>query len=186
MARPLILTPENTLPEDGLAGTLIARIWLPGDLAGPVPVLLHEDGVFDLSPLSPTLAGLCELENLAMRVHDCRARRLCSVAELLANSGSERSATRPSLLAPADLQVIKAAGVTFAASMVERVIEERAGGDPQRAEEIRVQVRELIGDNLRSIVPGSENAQRLKQLLQEQGLWSQYLEVGIGPDAEPG
>ncbi|WP_179529002.1 fumarylacetoacetate hydrolase family protein [Ectopseudomonas composti] len=184
MARPLILTPENTLPEDGLAGTLIARVWLPGELAGPVPVLLHEDGVFDLSPLSPTLAGLCELEDLAVRVHDSRAQRLCSVAELLANSGSERSATRPSLLAPADLQVIKAAGVTFAASMVERVIEERAGGDPQRAEEIRVQVRELIGDNLRSIVPGSENAQRLKQLLQEQGLWSQYLEVGIGPDAE--
>ncbi|MBA4681616.1 MAG: fumarylacetoacetate hydrolase, partial [Pseudomonas sp.] len=77
MARPLILTPENTLPEDGLAGTLIARIWLPGDLAGPVPVLLQEDGVFDLSPLSSTLAGLCELENLAMRVHDCRAQRLC-------------------------------------------------------------------------------------------------------------
>ncbi|WP_417702090.1 fumarylacetoacetate hydrolase family protein [Pseudomonas sp.] len=184
MARPLILTPENTLPEDGLAGTLIARVWLPGDLAGPVPVLLHEDGVFDLSPLSPTLAGLCELEDLAVRVHDSRARRLCSVAELLANSGSQRDVGRPTLLAPADLQVIKAAGVTFAASMVERVIEERAGGDPQRAEEIRAQVRELIGDNLRSIVPGSENAQRLKALLLEKGLWSQYLEVGIGPDAE--
>ncbi|TBU78441.1 fumarylacetoacetate hydrolase [Pseudomonas daroniae] len=184
MARPVILTPDNTLPEDGLTGTLIGRIWLPGAIAGPVPVLLHEHGVFDLSALSPTLAGLCERENLHAHVHDSRMPRVCSVAELLANSGSERDETRPSLLAPADLQVIKAAGVTFASSMVERVIEERAGGDPQRAEEIRGQVREMIGDNLRSLVPGSENAARLKVLLQEKGLWSQYLEVGIGPDAE--
>jgi fumarylacetoacetate (FAA) hydrolase family protein len=184
MARPVILTPENTLPEDGLAGTLIGRIWLPGALPGPAPVLLHEDGVFDLSALSPTLAGLCELDDLPARLHDSRSQWLCSVADLLANSGSERDATRPSLLAPADLQVIKAAGVTFASSMVERVIEERAGGNPQRAEEIRGQVREVIGDNLSSIVPGSENAARLKALLLEKGLWSQYLEVGIGPDAE--
>lgn len=184
MARPLILTPENTLPEDGLAGTLIARVWLPGKVAGPVPVLLHDNGVFDLSTLSPTLAGLCELDDLATRLQDVNGPRICSIAELLSNSGSERDPNRASLLAPADLQVIKAAGVTFAASMVERVIEERAGGDPERADEIRVQVRELIGDNLRSIVPGSENARRLKAILQAQGLWSQYLEVGIGPDAE--
>ncbi|MGE8358780.1 fumarylacetoacetate hydrolase family protein [Pseudomonas sp.] len=184
MARPIVLTPDNTLPEDGLSGTLIGRIWLPGPVPGPTPVLLHEDGVFDLSALAPTLAGLCELEHLPARVHDHRALRVCSVAELLANSGSERDPARPSLLAPADLQVIKAAGVTFASSMVERVIEERAGGDPQRAEEIRAQVRDVIGDNLRNIVPGSENAERIKALLQEKGLWSQYLEVGIGPDAE--
>ncbi|HBX56313.1 fumarylacetoacetate hydrolase family protein [Pseudomonas sp. UBA2684] len=184
MARPVILTPDNTLPEDGLTGTLIGRIWLPGAVSGPVPVLLHKDGVFDLSAVAPTLAGLCELDDLPTRLHDSRVQWVCSVAELLANSGSQRDATRPSLLAPADLQVIKAAGVTFASSMVERVIEERAGGDPQRAEDIRGQVRELIGDNLRSIVPGSENAARLKALLQEKGLWSQYLEVGIGPDAE--
>ncbi|VFB18332.1 fumarylacetoacetate hydrolase family protein [Pseudomonas fragi] len=184
MARPLILTPENTLPEDGYVGTLLARIWLPGEVAGPLPVLLHADSVFDLSPLAPTLAGLCELDNLVARIRAASTPRICSVAELLTNSGSERDPARPSLLAPADLQVIKAAGVTFAASMVERVIEERAGGDPQRAEEIRNQVHGLIGDNLRSIVPGSENAKRLKSLLQAQGLWSQYLEVGIGPDAE--
>ncbi|SDF30151.1 fumarylacetoacetate hydrolase family protein [Phytopseudomonas seleniipraecipitans] len=184
MARPVILTPDNTLPNDGLTGTLIGRIWLPGAVPGPVPVLLHEDGVFDLSAVAPTLAGLCELDNLPARLQDSRTQRVCSVADLLANSGSERDASRPSLLAPADLQVIKAAGVTFASSMVERVIEERAGGDPQRAEEIRAQVRDVIGDNLRSIVPGSDNATRLKTLLQEKGLWSQYLEVGIGPDAE--
>lgn len=184
MTNPLILTPANTLPEDGLVGTLLARIWLPGEVAGPLPVLLHEDGVFDLSPLSPTLAGLCEMDDLVSLVRAVNTPRICSVAELLANSGSERDSAYPSLLAPADLQVIKAAGVTFAASMVERVIEERAGGDPLRAEKIRNQVHEIIGDNLRSIVPGSENAQRLKTLLQEQGLWSQYLEVGIGPDAE--
>lgn len=184
MARPLILTPDNTLPEDGLAGTLLARIWLPAAVPGPAPVLLREEGVFDLSALSPTLAGLCELDDLLGRLRSLQAPRICSVEELLANSGSVRDPLFPSLLAPADLQVIKAAGVTFAASMVERVIEERAGGDPQRAEEIREQVRAVIGDNLRSIVPGSANAARLKALLLEKGLWSQYLEVGIGPDAE--
>src|SRR5690606_6162050 len=140
--------------------------------------------VFDPSQLSPTLAGPCELEDLAILVQDCRGQRISSVAELLHNSGAARDAARPSLLAPSELQAIKAAGASFPANLVERVIEERAGGDPQRAEEIRAQVRSVIGDNLRSIVPGSENAQRLKEVLLEQGLWSQYLEVGIGADAE--
>ncbi len=80
--------------------------------------------------------------------------------------------------------MIKAAGVTFAASMIERVIEEQAGGDAARAEAVRATVHGVIGDNLRAIVPGSEQAMRLKALLIEQGMWSQYLEVGIGPDAE--
>ena len=184
MSRPLILTPDNTLPADGLTGTLIGRIWLPGEVSGPAPVLLRGDGVFDLSSIAPTLAELCERDDLLSVLANVTGTPVCSVAELLANSGSERDSARPSLLAPADLQVIKAAGVTFAASMVERVIEERAGGDPQRAEETRAQVRAVIGDNLRSVVPGSEKAEELKRVLQAQGLWSQYLEVGIGPDAE--
>jgi fumarylacetoacetate (FAA) hydrolase family protein len=88
------------------------------------------------------------------------------------------------LLAPCDLQAIKACGVTFARSMIERVIEERAAGDPSRAEAIRARVAAAIGDSLRNLVPGSAEAAEVKRLLQAEGLWSQYLEVGIGPDAE--
>ena len=184
MPSPLLLTPENTLPADGLQGSLIGRAWVPGEIAGPSPVLLREDGVFDLAGLASTLAGLLELPELLKHLREHQGRRIASVAELLGNSGSVRNPELPSLLAPADLQVIKAAGVTFAASMLERVIEERAGGDPHAAEAIRGQVRAVIGDNLASIEPGSDSALRLKALLIEQGLWSQYLEVGIGPDAE--
>ena len=91
---------------------------------------------------------------------------------------------RPRLLAPCDLQALKACGVTFARSMVERVIEERAAGDPAKAEEVRGRIAGLIGASLRDIVPGSEAAAAAKAALQAEGLWSQYLEVGIGPDAE--
>ena len=88
------------------------------------------------------------------------------------------------LLAPNDLQAVKACGVTFARSMVERVIEERAAGNPARAAEIRARVADVIGNSLRDLIPGSAKAAEVKALLQAEGLWSQYLEVGIGPDAE--
>jgi len=88
------------------------------------------------------------------------------------------------LLAPNDLQAVKACGVTFARSMIERVIEERAAGDASRADAIRARVAGAIGDSLRNLVPGSDEAAEVKRLLQAEGLWSQYLEVGIGPDAE--
>ena len=178
------LTPENTLPVDGVQGTFVGRIWLPGEIAGPVPVLLREDGVYDLSRLAPTLSGLFEEPELLQRLHKLDAPRITSIEALLANSSDDPDPARPHLLAPADLQVIKAAGVTFAASMIERVIEEQAAGDPARAEAVRGQVRHVLGDDLAKIQPGSEASMRLKSLLIEQGLWSQYLEVGIGPDAE--
>jgi fumarylacetoacetate (FAA) hydrolase family protein len=95
-----------------------------------------------------------------------------------------RDATRPWLLAPLDLQAIKAAGVTFAISMLERVIEERARGDMNAAGSIRAEVTRLVGDDLSKLKPGSPEAMRLKEVLIQQGAWSQYLEVGIGPDAE--
>ena len=178
------LTPENTLPADGLSGTLIGRAWVPGNVGGPSPIVLRSDGVFDLSSAFATLSELLERESPLEAVRATQGRRIASVEELLANSTATPDLDKPFLLAPADLQVIKAAGVTFAASMIERVIEEQAAGDPAKAESVRSIVHNAIGDNLRSIKPGSEQASKLKALLIEQGMWSQYLEVGIGPDAE--
>ena len=178
------LTAENTLPADGMRGTLVGRIWLPGEAPGPTPVLLREDGVFDLSQLAPTLSGLFEEPELPQRLRQLDAPRIADTKLLLDNSGDDLDPTRPYLLAPADLQVIKAAGVTFAASMIERVIEEQAAGDPAKAEAVRGQVYKVLGADLSRIQPGSDAAMQLKRVLIEQGLWSQYLEVGIGPDAE--
>ena len=111
--------------------------------------------------------------------------RFASLAETLANTPEDiRDGGRPWLLAPLDLQAIKAAGVTFATSMLERVIEERARGDRAAAAAIRAEMIALIGDDLSKLAPGSPAAMRLKAALVAQGAWSQYLEVGIGPDAE--
>jgi fumarylacetoacetate (FAA) hydrolase family protein len=180
----ITLTAQNTLPADGLAGTLIGRAWVPGQVAGPSPVVLRADGVFDLSERYSTLSQLLEADVPLQAVRGIAGKRLGSVEELLANSGPHADPSKAFLLAPVDLQVIKAAGVTFAASMIERVIEEQAKGNPAKAESVRATVQQAIGENLRSIKPGSEQAARLKAVLIEQGLWSQYLEVGIGPDAE--
>ncbi|KKA06899.1 fumarylacetoacetate hydrolase [Pseudomonas ogarae] len=180
----LLLTPENTLPVDGVAGTLIGRAWVPGRIAGPSPIALRSDGVFDLSDRFATLSDLLETESPLAAVRQTPGTFIASVEALLANTGPDADPSKPSLLPPLDLQVIKAAGVTFAASMIERVIEEQAGGDAAKAEAVRATVHSVIGDNLRTIVPGSEQAMRLKDLLIKQGMWSQYLEVGIGPDAE--
>lgn len=173
------------LPEDGLAGTLVARVWTSAAPAGPAVVALRPEGVFDISRAFPTMSTLLDAERPAEAARAATGERLCAVEELLDNSRpGTRDLARPFLLAPCDLQVVKAAGVTFAASMVERVIEEQARGDASRAQELRGKVQALIGDNLAAVRPGSDKAMALKALLQQQGLWSQYLEVGIGPDAE--
>ncbi|NUZ04642.1 fumarylacetoacetate hydrolase family protein [Schlegelella sp. ID0723] len=173
------------LPQDGLAGTLVGRVWRGGAPGGPAVVALRSDGVFDLSADFPTMSTLLETEQPAAAVRSLRGERLCSVEDLLENSKAEgRDEALPWLLAPCDLQVVKAAGVTFASSMIERVIEEQAGGDASRAQGLRSQVTALIGDGLSDIRPGSAKAMALKELLQQKKLWSQYLEVGIGPDAE--
>jgi fumarylacetoacetate (FAA) hydrolase family protein len=174
------------LPNDGFAGTLVGRAWVPGDSgqpAGPSVVALREDGVFDLSEAMPTMSGLLELADPAAVVRKTRGRYIGTADSLMHNS-QRRGSDGPYLLAPCDLQVIKAAGVTFAASLVERVIEEQAKGDAAQAEAIRGRVLEVLGGSLAHIEPGSAKAQELKALLVRQGLWSQYLEVGIGPDAE--
>ncbi|MDR7378926.1 fumarylacetoacetate (FAA) hydrolase family protein [Rhodoferax ferrireducens] len=176
---------NNILPQDGLAGTLVGRVWLGGTLPGPAVVALRPEGVFDLSAQYPTMSTLLDTAQPAEAVRKAPGQRLCSVDALLANSlPGSRDTGLPYLLAPCDLQVVKAAGVTFAASLIERVIEEQARGDASRAQSLRSQVTGLIGASLADMRPGSPQAMALKALLQEKGLWSQYLEVGIGPDAE--
>tara|TARA_R110002012_G_scaffold271770_1_gene457039 strand:+ start:483 stop:1613 length:1131 start_codon:yes stop_codon:yes gene_type:complete len=165
------------LPQDVSDALLVGRVWSK-DAGGPCPVLLKNDRVLDLSSLSPTLSGLLEIEDLTTRLEDTsRFADLGAIDAFLNGTVGE-------LLAPVDLQAVKAAGVTFADSMLERVIEEQAKGDPLRAQEIRGRLAPVLGDNLKGLVAGSEKAAEVKKLLQELGLWSQYLEVGIGPDAE--
>jgi fumarylacetoacetate (FAA) hydrolase family protein len=88
------------------------------------------------------------------------------------------------ILSPIDFQVIKASGVTFAISALERVIDERSRGNFALAEQIRSNLSAKVGTDALSVEPGSEAASRLKEALIAEGLWSQYLEVAIGPDAE--
>jgi len=178
------LTKKNTLPSDTFQSTLIGRAWIPGNYSGPSLVTIRDGNVFDLSAHFSTLSEFLETDNPLDQLNDISGTLLCSLDALLENTHETSNPNQPYLLAPADLQVIKAAGVTFASSMIERVIEEQAGGNPAKAESIRALVQEVIGNNLSSIQPGSEKASQLKELLIEKGMWSQYLEVGIGPDAE--
>jgi fumarylacetoacetate (FAA) hydrolase family protein len=181
---PLKLTEKTTLPSDGYAGALAGRVWRP-ELGGPSVVAARADGLVDVSRHFPTLRDLCEQADPAAALRAAQGERFASLADVLANTPEEgRDSARPWLLAPVDLQAIKAAGVTFATSMLERVIEERARGDLNAAAAIRGEMTRLIGDDLSTLKPGSPAAMRLKDALIAQGAWSQYLEVGIGPDAE--
>jgi fumarylacetoacetate (FAA) hydrolase family protein len=175
---------RSFLPQDFFAGTLIARVWDP-EVKGPSPVLVTEEGVFDLSSSYPTVRDICEHPTPAHAVQAGAGRRLGSLDEIVARSTARnQSSNGPTLLAPVDLQTLKAAGVTFAVSMIERLIEERTRGDHESASRMRSQIMEDVGVDLTKVVPGSAEAKRLKRFLTERGLWSQYLEVGIGPDAE--
>jgi fumarylacetoacetate (FAA) hydrolase family protein len=179
---PLRLDLQKTLPRDGLAGTLVGRVWRP-DVEGPAVVVLREDGVHDISKSFPTLSDLCEADDPAAAARAAPSNPIGPLADLIANTPA-RDRSRPWLLAPPDLQAIKAAGVTFVVSMLERVIEERARGNPSAAAAIRVEITKLVGDDLARLKPGSPEASRLKEVMITEGVWSQYLEVGIGPDAE--
>jgi fumarylacetoacetate (FAA) hydrolase family protein len=171
------------LPADADAGLLIGRVFLPG--SGAVLVRVQSDAVYDLSPLAPTCTELLELPDSAAAVRGFSGKRIASTDEVLRNSAwNAHDAARPWFLAPCDLQAIKASGVTFVESLLERVIEEQARGDASRAETVRKAVVAVIGDNLGAVVPGSPQALQLKEVLIAQGMWSQYLEVGIGVDAE--
>ena len=174
----------DVLPGDGTAGALGGRVWLPR-VEGPAVVAIRDGGVFDVSRAFPTMRDLCEAGDPAAALRAVAGERVGALADILANTPPDgRDRAKPWLLAPLDLQAIKAAGVTFVISMLERVIEERARGNPDAATAIRREVNRLVGDDLAKLKPGSPEAARLKQVMIEQGVWSQYLEVGIGPDAE--
>lgn len=172
------------LPEDADQATLVGRAWDP-QAGGPCVVVVRDGALIDLTAGAPTIRDLCESDDPVGLVRTAKGPLLASVEDVMRNTPRQvRDPQKPWLLAPTDLQAIKAAGVTFVISMLERVIEEQARGEASRAAEIRKEIQATIGEDLRKLKPGSEQAKALKALLQKKGVWSQYLEVGIGPDAE--
>lgn len=179
------LRPEDCLPEDAERAILVGRAWVPGDHPGPSPVIIRGADVVDISDTFPTMSELLNTESIESKMDDLNGTKIGVIDSLLENSvWHSQDKKHPYLLAPVDLQAVKACGVTFAQSMLERVIEERAKGDPSAAQGIRNDIQKVIGLNLESIIPGSSEAEQLKEVLIEKDMWSQYLEVGIGPDAE--
>lgn len=176
------------LPEDRFDGTLLGRAWLPADItgtsAGPSPVLVTREAVYDLSLLAPTMSQLLNLEKVTPGMDTVGLKPVGSYEYIMSNTLGERDRGKPLFISPVDLQSIKACGVTFAVSMIERVIEERAAGDAGKAAEVRRKVLEAIGGDFDTLVPGSPEALELEHLMRSEGLWSQYMEVGIGPYAE--
>jgi len=163
-------------------GTFVGRLWSP-DAGGPCVVTVRDGVVIDItSKAAPLVADICEMDDPAAYVHDAPGVAIGELDAIAATSPGD--AAKPHFLAPCDLQAVKACGVTFASSMVERVIEEKAAGDPKKAQDIRARVGTAIGGSLRNIKAGSAEAEKVKEALIAEGLWSQYLEVGIGPDAE--
>ena len=150
---------------------------------GPTPVIVRGGVIHDLSAAAPTVADLLNRHETGQEPHGAAIGALEHLR--LSAAWEEPGSTRlPRLLPPIDLQCVKASGVTFAISAVERVIEERARGDAAQARAIRAALVARVGADLRSVAPGSPQAARLKEALVADGLWSQYLEVAIGPDAE--
>jgi fumarylacetoacetate (FAA) hydrolase family protein len=182
--RSFVLHEATTLPDDDFAGALAGRVWRP-DVGGPSVVAVRPDGVFDVSASFPTIRDLCEQDSPSEALRAAQGPRVSSLAEILGHTPREaRGPDRPRLLAPVDLQAIKAAGVTFAQSLLERVIEERARGSREDAANARDEIVKALGHDMRALKPGSPAAMRLKESLIAKGHWSQYLEVGIGPDVE--
>jgi len=193
------------LPHDVDRALLIGRVWRKTPQGeGPSVVVVRDGEVFDITASVPTTADLFDKEDVPHFARTAAGESLGRVDALIeaslqdwqsapnagrkdgggSNSNDEHRAASVPLLAPCDLQAIKACGVTFAVSLIERVIEEQAGGDPAKAREVRETIATTIGTDLSKIKPGSEAAAKLKAELEKRGAWSQYMEVGIGPDAE--
>ncbi|WP_027801582.1 fumarylacetoacetate hydrolase family protein [Paraburkholderia dilworthii] len=175
----------NYLPQDFQRALLVGRVWRKtAAYEGPSVVVVRNGEVLDITASVPTTADLFDREDVVQFARTVAGETLGSVEKLVdANLvPAQEHATR--LLAPNDVHAIKACGVTFAVSLIERVIEEQAGGDAAKAQEVRQTIAATIGTDLSKIKPGSEAAMKLKAELERRGAWSQYMEVGIGPDAE--
>ncbi len=178
----LIEDHQSLLPTDVATATLVGRIH-DDSVGGPCVTTVRDGALVDVTSTFPTVTDLLESPDPVAAVRAAPGSRSWPLAEILANSLAEPPVS-PYLLAPVDLSVLKAAGVTFATSLLERLIEERSGGDPANADSLRGELEGLVGSALSSIEPGSTDSARLKADLQTRGQWSQYLEVGLGPDPE--
>jgi len=167
------------------SGVLLGRARVPG-FDHPRVITVRDGIVLDITAKgAATSRDVCERADAAAYVKAAKGNAIGSLADILANSEAAKfDASKPSLLSPIDLQAIKASGVTFVVSLLERVIEEQARGDKSRADALRQDILTLVGSNLSDLVPGSPAAMQVKESLIARGVWSQYLEVGIGPDAE--
>ncbi|MCM8525528.1 MAG: hypothetical protein NE327_03360, partial [Lentisphaeraceae bacterium] len=170
------------------SGTWLGRCEVPANLnflgkKGPLPILVEEGRVYILPDAPLTTSEIINADASA-KLSGSKTE-LASLEDIFTNSlYYSQEADKPFIISPADVQSVKACGVTFASSLIERVIEEKAGGDPAAAESIRTELKAVIGDDLSNVTPGSDESAALKKQFQKMGLWSQYLEVGIGPDAE--
>ena len=179
-----MLIPASALPADHARAALVGRVFRP-ELGGPSVAVLRGGLLVDITATFATIRDLTEQADPAAAMARAQGTAIGPFDTILANTPPDaRDPAKPWLLAPIDLQAVKAAGVTFAVSMIERVIEEQARGDADRARSLRGEVTALVGDDLSKVKPGGPEAMRLKAMLQAKGAWSQYLEVGIGPDAE--
>ena len=166
-------------------GTLLGRARVPGHTHPRIVTVRHGEVVDITARGFATVRDIAESGRATEHVENAPGQTLGSADAILANSvAGAVNPDIPSLLSPIDLQAIKASGVTFVVSLLERVIEEQARGDKSRADALRGEILDLIGTDLSALVPGSETAMKVKAALIEKGVWSQYLEVGIGPDAE--
>ncbi|WMS41520.1 fumarylacetoacetate hydrolase family protein [Acuticoccus sp. MNP-M23] len=165
-------------------GALVGRVWRPG--IGPSVVAVRGGDVVDITSREfATMRDVTEATAPADIAASAPGESFTSTDALFDNADeTTRDTDKPHPLAPIDLQAIKASGVTFVTSLLERVIEEQARGDMSRAAALRTEIVDVIGADLSQLTPGSDEAMALKAVLQEKGVWSQYLEVGIGPDAE--
>jgi fumarylacetoacetate (FAA) hydrolase family protein len=176
------MTDQTKLPADGV---FLGRARSPAK-PYPLVVTVRDGAVLDITgKTAPTVRDVCEMDDPAGYVRAAKGEAIGTLEEIAANSfEAGRDQARPMLISPVDLQAVKASGVTFVVSLLERVIEEQARGAPEKAEAIRADIASLIGHDLSRLKPGSPEAMEIKAKLIARGAWSQYLEVGIGPDAE--
>ncbi|MFE7415688.1 fumarylacetoacetate hydrolase family protein [Rhodococcus sp. NPDC057529] len=176
------MTVDQILPDDADRARLVGRVW-DVETGGPRVVAIRGGDVFDLAAAAGTVSDLLESSSVVADIDAATTTPRWRLDDLL-DASAVQDPSRSRLLAPIDLQVVKACGVTFVDSMIERIIEERAAGDPNRAAQIRASIGQAIGGSIAALRPGSPEAAAAKRILLDEGLWSQYLEVGIGPDPE--